>query len=481
MCAVTLFAASALAQKRVNMYSDCPENIVPFMYTSPNGQYACGYSQGYAILYSATTNTSEYLGEQYIDCYTLNGVNDKGEAVGSYAAGIDQTASKPIIYKNGEREELPLPEGHEIGGATGISADGTVVVGWALKGMHSTPCVWKNGELTVLKFPAKDPYGVADTDATALGVSADGKIIIGRFVMHEGFAIPALWTDWDKECILPCLDKQFHLDDPITMEPPVASDYITVEYVEGGDNTLYYQQVAEWEKVSTAWYNAKRAFETDFEIDDKATVMSPNGKYLGTTTKSGETGYIEVENDTYHLIQPADCLLLTITDKADACIATPYFSPIRNSSIYFNESKAYISFDKYIKDEYNFDIINDEENGIYSVSGYENANGSAVMSNDCKVFYTYLGGGPGVPLYNFRIGLDDGQSVGTMKVRNIAYVNGQLFLGEEPADVEICNLSGAVLYRAQQVTSVRTELPSGIYVIKALKSDGQAMRKIAVK
>lgn len=135
---------------------------------------------------------------------------------------------------------------------------------------------------------------------------------------------------------------------------------------------------------------------------------------MGTTTKSRETGYIEVENGTYHLIKPADCLLLTITDKADACIATPYFSPIRNSSIYFNESKAYISFDKYIKDEYNFDIINDEENGIYSVSGYENANGSAVMSNDCKVFYTYVGGGPGVPLYNFRIGLDDGQSVNTM-------------------------------------------------------------------
>lgn len=37
MWAVTLFAASALAQKRVNMYSDCPENIVPFMYISPNG------------------------------------------------------------------------------------------------------------------------------------------------------------------------------------------------------------------------------------------------------------------------------------------------------------------------------------------------------------------------------------------------------------------------------------------------------------
>ena len=102
------------AQNQVKMISGMSETAAALMYSSPNGKYATGYSNGFSILHLPYENQTFYYGdldEEYgtmITAYAFGGVNNHG-VIAASISGDDLTASKPGFFKDGKFTELPLP------------------------------------------------------------------------------------------------------------------------------------------------------------------------------------------------------------------------------------------------------------------------------------------------------------------------------------------------------------------------------------
>lgn len=64
----------------------------------------------------------------------------------------------------------------------GVTADGSMAVGYVNPGYTDfRPCYWENGEIHILPYPTSEEVGFNIKDgASAIGVSADGNIIIGH-------------------------------------------------------------------------------------------------------------------------------------------------------------------------------------------------------------------------------------------------------------------------------------------------------------
>jgi len=100
-----------------------------------------------------------------------------------------QLGRRAFVWRNGAVQMLPSPFGYAW--PTGISADGSVVVGGGSKSLDTRPdtrftarppaCRWENGELSVLNTPE-------GMRAVAHDVSADGSVVVGG--MYDWFSIP---------------------------------------------------------------------------------------------------------------------------------------------------------------------------------------------------------------------------------------------------------------------------------------------------
>jgi uncharacterized membrane protein len=87
---------------------------------------------------------------------------------------------RAFVWRNGAVQMLPSPFG--TAWPTGISADGSVVVGGGSKSLDTRPdtrftarhpaCRWENGELSVLNTPE-------GMQSVAYDVSADGSVVVG--------------------------------------------------------------------------------------------------------------------------------------------------------------------------------------------------------------------------------------------------------------------------------------------------------------
>lgn len=148
---------------------------------SPNGKWATGGAgsgnTSHPLLWNLETDEKTYL------------YADEGEGI--RAAGWDVTndglvvvgnyENVPGYYKDGSWNKLPIPENCDMGEAKGISADGTVIVGYAgndSKGVYYA-CKWVDFELTDVQMPETDAYGNPVTTSMLNDVSADGNTFWG--------------------------------------------------------------------------------------------------------------------------------------------------------------------------------------------------------------------------------------------------------------------------------------------------------------
>jgi uncharacterized membrane protein len=98
-----------------------------------------------------------------------------------------QPGRRAFVWRNGAVQMLPSPFGYAW--PTGISADGSVVVGGGSKSLDTRPdtrftarhpaCRWENGELSVLNTPE-------GMQSVAYDVSADGSVVVGA-MYYVGF------------------------------------------------------------------------------------------------------------------------------------------------------------------------------------------------------------------------------------------------------------------------------------------------------
>jgi probable HAF family extracellular repeat protein len=74
--------------------------------------------------------------------------------------------------------------------AWGVSADGSVVVGWAKKRRRAASCLSLDGNSVGCRTSARWAAG----ESEARGVSADGSVVVGWAVNAEGYRRAFRWT-----------------------------------------------------------------------------------------------------------------------------------------------------------------------------------------------------------------------------------------------------------------------------------------------
>lgn len=82
-----------------------------------------------------------------------------------------------------------LPGGTFSSTASGVSADGSIIVGTSNSTNGNTAVIWQNGTITALE-------SFADSISTAAsGISADGSVIVGTSYLDRGHSIPVKWLN----------------------------------------------------------------------------------------------------------------------------------------------------------------------------------------------------------------------------------------------------------------------------------------------
>ncbi len=171
-----------------------PRAVAQYSFTDlgpmfPNGANLVGLSpDGSTILGSAPKFFPEYEPTYFRDGKMIflpigdhgNGVAraaaPDGAIVGGLAFGDNETISNAAVWRDGELTLLERVFDGGIADGHAISSDGRVVVGSAgLPSFKVQPARWVDGEIK----PLGDIPG-SDSNGTALAVSADGSVIVGR-------------------------------------------------------------------------------------------------------------------------------------------------------------------------------------------------------------------------------------------------------------------------------------------------------------
>lgn len=115
---------------------------------------------------------------------------------------LDATSYRPYIFTLTGNTALAIPAGDGVGYATGISGNGSVVVGYSAVDpySHSKALVWRNGALAQLSDLETRPDSLMTPRASlAYGVSGDGHVVVGTsvFVLSPGAGVyhAVRWVD----------------------------------------------------------------------------------------------------------------------------------------------------------------------------------------------------------------------------------------------------------------------------------------------
>ncbi len=261
---------------------------------SHSGEFVAGmaaYDDSYANPTLVNTVTGETLKYPIMsNDYVVTCVDDNGSMfivsssmIEGYRIEYGQTA-----------EEILVPDQMGSGGVTGVSADGSIWVGFGCPiAGNWEPMRWVNGVPEVL--PRDENNSIGETmwyGCAARGCSADGSIIYGNYFDYQD----AIY--WDAN-----LEMHF-----------VAPDLI-IRGVYEYDSQTYYTCVA----------GAK--------INADSHLISPNGKYLAfkyEDQSSGSTvvtpGYLDIETGAYYLLSDYVSKAIVTISNDQSLFLTPYTS-----------------------------------------------------------------------------------------------------------------------------------------------------------
>lgn len=441
LCSLLMTSLSGFAQKSAKVIT-CTGQGLALYGISPNGKYAAltAGSQGEygnpTLWNLETDELTVQLGPDDAEDSQIfaHDVDNNGMLVGSYG-------NIPAYFQDGKWNELPLPEKFEMGKVTAVSADGSVMVGWASNGSDTlgTTCKWVNKQLVDMKLPATDSRGETVDTPQLFDVSTDGSVVWGYInYTYLTSCTPMVWAP----------------------EPQTVCE------------DLYYNE--DGKRNHTAIY--------------ASVYMSPNGKYM--------TGYVDYDMGAYNVdgtffydvkTQKTKTYLYTEDNEDiptrgyavdnDAVIyeATETGSAVRQAYIRIKEVQYDMT--EYVKEEYNCDL--NEETGLSNFGTVQ------AVSDDGKTVIGFEGPyGNWCLKYSEAPGADP-TAIESNEANQVAvFVNGRNLIVEGNAEsVMISDLTGkTVLNQTISGSSVSlAELPQGIYVATVI-SDGQhIVKKIAVK
>lgn len=162
---------------------------------SPNGKYVVGSTAALMMFtYDVEKQESIVFTEEQGSAYDmmgaeLRGVNDNGEAV-----GFDDNGGVQVDMNGGYQLVEPFSEEANIILCERITEDGSIIVGsvsddsWMQKA-----CYWENGEKHFLPAPTTEEMGFEVNGSAAKFVSADGSIIVGWAVDDFAMYPMVIW------------------------------------------------------------------------------------------------------------------------------------------------------------------------------------------------------------------------------------------------------------------------------------------------
>jgi len=114
---------------------------------------------------------------------TATGVSADGTVVVGTKLPGGPGGSEAVRWVNGTATGLGFLPGGTASSASGVNADGTVVVGLSTNGLVVQAVRWVNGTVTGLGFPPSGSF------SEARGVSANGKVVVGDALVVVGDAV----------------------------------------------------------------------------------------------------------------------------------------------------------------------------------------------------------------------------------------------------------------------------------------------------
>lgn len=190
--ACSLLASDAVAQEIYQFPSDEIVNRTQgfnVLCMSRNGRYMGGMIPAdWVFLYDNVTDKSIIFDETYGAVgdgqgNSILGISDNGIGVGFDADGAimcDMEGNYKLLDTGGKN--------YVFASANDITSDGNIAVGAVGTGWYSiVPCYWENGEMVLLPWPNTAQFGGLTGNQKISGcearkVSADGSVIVGRFV-----------------------------------------------------------------------------------------------------------------------------------------------------------------------------------------------------------------------------------------------------------------------------------------------------------
>lgn len=214
---------------------------------SRNGRYMGGTTYiMYGFVYDADKNETlsvdptigSALAEDNESCQIM-AISDNGIAVGSDGNGaimVDMNTSKYTVL-------TAVGKNYVINSAEDITADGTLAVGFLGTGWYEqVPVYWENGEMHRLPYPNTDEAGFKVNGCAATKVSADGKVIMGKFIANPN-TYPLIIWERDENGDYQYVDVWKDLYEPVH---ELRYDYEKGEYnlVKGPNPWMWFQGAA---------------------------------------------------------------------------------------------------------------------------------------------------------------------------------------------------------------------------------------------
>ncbi len=304
---------------------------------SPSGEYVAGmvaYDDTNARPTSINTITGEVV--KYASMsneYTVTCVDDNGNI---FAVSSVMISGYRMDSTTGLTEAILVPDDCKSGGVNGVSADGTIWVGFACpKTGLWEPMRWVNGVPEKLDRTETNGTGVENMfyGCVARGCSADGSIIYGNFLDYqEGIY-------WDK-------------DSKMQLVAPELMNY------ENGTSTA------------------------GARINADSHVISQNGKYLAFKYENSKTssiipGYLNIESGEYKLFDDYAAKAIITIGNDETLFFTPfnYYGP---TTVMTPDGEVIDGMDWV---EQNYNVIVEDNRAIIQVSSNGNLFGYKGFTN----------------------------------------------------------------------------------------------------
>ena len=304
-------------------------------------------------------------------------------------------------------QELTLPKGFSRASATGISADGSIIIGEGTKNGYTYPIVWTSATQPTAISLGDSPY----SDATAVAISPNGSYVL----MHgNGYGVVSKLAIYDTttgnfaEIALPDADNTYQCKGlAITDSGDV---FCTISDNVDYTDKLYYYNKASETLADIDYYLSKAA--TDISnlpslVRDKVVSVSADGKVIaGNSSYSGGWVITLASTEAVIITAPQPTAFFysgydQVTLRWEACQNVPEGAVINNYKVYIDDQLA-ATIDAAAATDGKFSYTHTVRTGTHNayIMATATYNGNEIESATSETISTYLSAKNDLPLYD---------------------------------------------------------------------------------